>query len=94
MKIIEQSPTKISKSIEREANELASEILIDKATWRRSQAHMSPSAQTIHDFATRMQVSPAVVAGRIRYERRNYALFSKLVGHRKVRALFPEVKWP
>jgi HTH-type transcriptional regulator/antitoxin HigA len=89
-----EKPAEDVQGIEREANELASEILIDKATWRRSHAHMSPSAQTIHDFATRMQVSPAVVAGRIRYERRNYALFSKLVGYRKVRALFPEVKWP
>jgi hypothetical protein len=40
-----------------------------------------------------MQVSPAVVAGRIRYERGNYSLFSKIVGYRTVRALFPEVKW-
>jgi HTH-type transcriptional regulator / antitoxin HigA len=89
-----EKPAEGVQGIEREANELACEMLIDKATWRRSHAHMSPSVQAIHEFATRMQVSPAVVAGRIRYERRNYALFSKLAGYRKVRALFPEVKWP
>lgn len=49
--------------------------------------------RSIQEFATQMQVSPAVVAGRIRYERGNYALFSKLVGYRAVRAMFPEVKW-
>lgn len=89
---IEKPATNIDE-IEREANEIAAEILIDKATWRRSHAHLSPSAQSIQDFAERMQVSPAVVAGRIRYERRNYSLFSKLVGYRAVRAMFPEVKW-
>ena len=40
-----------------------------------------------------MQLSPAIVAGRIRHERDNYALFSKLVGFRAVRAMFPEVRW-
>ena len=79
--------------IEREANDLASEALIEKAAWRRSAAHLNPSTQTINDFANRVQVSPAVVAGRIRYERRNYALFSKLVAYRRVRAMFPEVHW-
>jgi HTH-type transcriptional regulator/antitoxin HigA len=88
-----EKPAADLEEIEREANELAAEILIDKATWRRSNAHLSPSAQAIYEFATRMQVSPAVVAGRIRYERRNYALFSKMVGYRTVRAMFPETKW-
>ena len=88
-----EKPAKDSADIEREANELAAEILIDKATWRRSHAHLSPSVQAIHDFATRMQVSPAVVAGRVRHERGNYSLFTKLVGYRTVRAMFPEVKW-
>jgi HTH-type transcriptional regulator/antitoxin HigA len=40
-----------------------------------------------------LQISPAVVAGRIRHERRNYSLFSNLVGYRQVRTQFPEVRW-
>lgn len=88
-----EKPGKDESEIEREANDLAAEILIEKAAWRRSHAHLSPSAKSIQEFATQMQVSPAVVAGRIRYERGNYALFSKMVGYRAVRAMFPEVKW-
>ena len=88
-----EKPSADAAGIEREANELAAEILIDQATWHCSQARLCPSAQTIQDFATRMQVSPAVVAGRIRHEHANYSLFSKLVGRRKARAMFPEVKW-
>lgn len=89
-----EKPAANIEEIEREANAFAAEILIDKATWRRSHAHLNPSVQSIQEFATRMQVSPAIVAGRIRYERRNYSIFSKLVGYRTVRAMFPEVKWP
>jgi len=79
--------------IEREANDCAAEILIPRAYWRRSRAHLSPTQQSILQFAREMQISPAIVAGRIRYERQNYSLFSKLVGYRQVRAHFPEVKW-
>lgn len=89
---IEKNAKDISE-VEREANELAAEILIEKAAWHRSHAHLSPSVHTIHEFSTKMQLSPAIVAGRIRHERGNYALFSKLVGFRAVRAMFPEVKW-
>jgi len=88
-----EKPSKDQSDIEREANDLAAEILIEKAAWRRSHAHLSPSVRSIQEFATQMQISPAVVAGRIRYERGNYALFSKLVGYRAVRVMFPEVKW-
>jgi len=88
-----EKPSKEQSDIEREANDLAGEILIEKAAWRRCHAHLSPSVRSIHEFATQMQISPAVVAGRIRYERGNYALFSKLVGYRAVRVMFPEVKW-
>lgn len=79
--------------IEKEANTLAAEIFVPRAEWLRSKAHLSPSAQTIYAFAMQKQISPAIVAGRIRYERQNYTLFSKLVGYREPRAIFPDVKW-
>lgn len=88
-----ESAGKAEDALEREADELAAELLIPKATWRRSGAYLNPSVSSIQAFANQMQVNPAVVAGRIRYERRNYTLFSKLVGYRRVRAMFPEVRW-
>ncbi len=44
-------------------------------------------------LAAELQINPAIVAGRIRYERQNYALFAKLVGYRQARLAFPEVRW-
>lgn len=79
--------------IEQEANAIASEILLPRSIWRRSEAFGNPSVKSIIALAAERQISPAVVAGRVRFERRNYALFSKLVGYRQVRAQFPEVTW-
>lgn len=79
--------------IEREANDRAAEILIPRAVWKRSAAFMNPTPETIRALAADLQISPAIVAGRIRYERQNYALFAKLVGYRQARLAFPEVRW-
>jgi len=40
--------------------------------------------------ARRLQIHPASVAGRLRYTRNNYKMFSRLVGHGEVRPHFPE----
>lgn len=79
--------------IEKDANDRATEILLPTARWRRSDAFFSPSQQTIESLAEDLQISPAIVAGRFRYERKDYSRFAKLVGYRKVRAQFPEVRW-
>lgn len=79
--------------IEKETNTLAAEILLPKAIWRRSEAGRNPSITSIVNLAKQLQVSPAIVAGRLRFERQNYALFSKLVGYKQVRVGFPDVTW-
>ncbi len=82
-----------TETIEREANDIAGEVLIPHAVWRRSEAFTNPSTKAIHALAADLQISPAIVAGRVRFERRNYALFSGLIGRRQVRVQFPEVRW-
>jgi HTH-type transcriptional regulator/antitoxin HigA len=93
--IVDESIEKFAENekIEQEANDLAGDILLPYSVWRRSEAFASPSTKTIQALAAELQINPAVVAGRIRHERRNYALFSGLVGYRQVRRHFPEVNW-
>lgn len=79
--------------LEQEANDWATEILIPRAVWRRSQAFLQPTSDAIKALAVELKISPAIVAGRVRYERQNYRLFSKLVGYRQARACFPELRW-
>ena len=82
-----------TEAIELEANDLAREALIPPAIWRRSSARLQPSRQSIEALARELQIHPAIVAGRIRYERKNFSQFSGLVGYRQAQAQFPEVRW-
>ena len=79
--------------IENEANSWAGEILLPTSKLHRSDAHFNPSQETIAALAEELQISPAIVAGRLRYQRRDYTRFTKLVGYRRVRVQFPEVRW-
>ena len=82
-----------TEAVEREANEIASEVLLPHSVWRRSDAFANPSTKTIQSLAADLQINPAIVAGRLRHEKRNFSLFSGLVGYRQVRTHFQEVHW-
>lgn len=82
-----------NEGIEKEANQLAAEILIPRAHWKRSQAYLRPTAESVHKLAGQLQISASIVAGRIRHERRDFKLFAKLIGHHQARIQFPEVRW-
>jgi len=69
---------------EAEANRLAREALIPRVVWKRSDAYLSPSKETIDKLSRELRVNPAVIAGRIRREKGNYRLFTDLVGHGEV----------
>ena len=68
-----------------EADQWASEALIPSAQWKTSPARTTPTALGIMSLAHHLQVHPATVAGRIRYERQNYRLLSQFVGTGRVR---------
>lgn len=78
---------------ETEANRLARDAFIPRALWKRTEAFLRPSEATILALARRLNICPAVVAGRLRREKTGYAAFSSLVGNRQVRKLFPGVRW-
>jgi HTH-type transcriptional regulator / antitoxin HigA len=80
-------------SKEAEANRLARDAFIPRLQWKRSEAFLRPSFETIDALADKLQISPAIIAGRLRREKTGYGAFSKLVGNRQVRRLFPEVNW-
>ncbi len=78
---------------EAEANRLARDAFIPRAIWKRSDAYLRPSTETIQTLADKLHISPAIIAGRLRREKTGYAVFTKLVGNRQVRKLFSDVKW-
>src|SRR5207244_9430930 len=78
---------------EQEADEVASDALIPKEIWAVSPARSLHSAEAVQDLANKLQIHPAIVAGRIRYESRRFRILSRLVGQGQVRSLFREVQW-
>jgi HTH-type transcriptional regulator/antitoxin HigA len=73
---------------EREADRVAANAMIPEAEWKSFRGQGAPSREDVMDFAASLRVHPAIVAGRIRKETKNYRLFSGLIGNRKLRVLF------
>ena len=74
--------------LEDEANKFAANMLIPEEMWSRSPARISKTAGPIEYFAEQLGISPAIVFGRVRLERKNYSLFSDKIGRGKVRKQF------
>ena len=73
---------------EKEADEVAREALVPGVVWKRSAASTVRSSDAAVSLARQLHVDPAVVAGRIRYESKDFRVLSSLIG--RVRQLFPE----
>src|ERR1051325_11176040 len=78
---------------EPEADTFAHESLVPSAQWQASAVAFAPSVDAAVALAEEVGVSPAVVAGRVRHEKRNFRLLSPLVGAGEVRRHFPEVRF-
>lgn len=75
---------------EREADAMAMEALIPSETWEPVPALARTTPEFVVGMAEKLGIHPAIVAGRVRHETRNFRLFAKLVGSGEVRKLFPE----
>lgn len=78
---------------EREADAIATEVLIPRAIWARSDAARRRTGEAVEQLANELRISPAIVAGRIRRETGNYRILTKYVGQGEVRRHFPNVVW-
>ena len=77
---------------EKEADEWAEEALIPREVWKRHPARLQGDAQAIIALARELEIHPAIIAGRIRYEQNNYRLLSQFVGQGEVRKHFEEYR--
>lgn len=72
---------------EAQADEWAEEALIPQAVWETSVVRHHPTPMAVMNLANVLQIHPAIVAGRIRYEQQNYRLLSQFVGTGEVRRI-------
>ncbi|MBI2778266.1 MAG: ImmA/IrrE family metallo-endopeptidase [Gammaproteobacteria bacterium] len=66
---------------EREADDMAQEALIPHMAWGKSVARTSHLAKDVIALAEKLSIHPAIVAGRVRHEAKNYRILAKLLGH-------------
>jgi HTH-type transcriptional regulator/antitoxin HigA len=70
---------------EQEADEWAENGLIPEEVWNTSRVKDDPSPLAVVELAQYLNIHPAIIAGRIRYETGNYRLLSHFVGTGAVR---------
>ncbi|MDN4734704.1 ImmA/IrrE family metallo-endopeptidase [Vibrio parahaemolyticus] len=76
--IIDDFDSKEETDIEAEANRLTRDLLIPKRAWRSSDARINKSEQSVLYLAEKLNIHPAIIAGRIRFENNNYALLNQI----------------
>jgi HTH-type transcriptional regulator/antitoxin HigA len=77
---------------EEEANKFAADLLVPEEVWSRSPARIAKVSKPIENLAKQLGIAPAILFGRIRFERKNFAIFADKIGQGSVRKLFqPEV---
>ena len=69
-----------SELIEEEADAMAQEALIPGAAWGTAKVRHTLTSNDAITFADQLGVAPAVVAGRLRHENKNYRLLNHLIG--------------
>ena len=73
---------------ESEADEWAVEAAIPRDMWESSSMQERPTPIAVVQFANKLHIHPAIVAGRVRFERKNFRMLSHYVGNGEVRRHF------
>ena len=81
--IEEDSP---DAEVEAEADAYAKDAFIPRDAWWRSEAFRTGKEFAIVSLAEKFHIHPAIVAGRIRFERKQFNLFTHLIGAGEVRS--------
>jgi HTH-type transcriptional regulator / antitoxin HigA len=81
----------ISDIKEHEADELAQDALIPPDIWEKNSSRIDATTSNVKALSEKLKIHPAIIAGRIRFERKNYRLLSQIVGNREIRKHFSEL---
>lgn len=72
--------TNDTSEIEREADDMASEALIPKEIWDTAKVRRTANIMDAVMLARDLEIHPAIVAGRLRNEKKDYRLLGGLIG--------------
>jgi HTH-type transcriptional regulator / antitoxin HigA len=75
---------------EEEADQWAEEACVPRDVWEDSSACFHPTSTAVLNLASSLQIHPAIIAGKVRHQFRNYRLLSHFVGTGEVRKQFQQ----
>ncbi|UPJ47943.1 transcriptional regulator [Bradyrhizobium sp. 200] len=75
-------------SREDEADQWVEEACVPRSIWENTDVRFHPTATGVINLANALQIHPAIVAGKVRHQFRNYRLLSHFVGTGEVRKHF------
>jgi HTH-type transcriptional regulator/antitoxin HigA len=73
--------------LEAEANAFAKDAFVPRDTWSRSDAFRFGTEPAVLELARKCSIHPAIVAGRLRFEKRKYTTLTHLLGAGQVRSV-------
>ena len=76
--------------LEKQADDWAEEALVPQSAWESSKVLHRPTTTAVSNLARKLEIHPAIVAGKVRYELQNYRLLSRFVGIGEIRRQFGE----
>jgi HTH-type transcriptional regulator/antitoxin HigA len=66
--------------------------LIPTQIWKASGLTKHAPTEAVVRLANQLRINPAIPAGRVRHERRDFSMLKNLIGQGKVRCVFAEGK--
>lgn len=86
----DEIPNPANGDCEPEADSFALDILIKTEMWNSVSGQLLnyPNPNEIQEIAQKLSISPAIIAGRIRWETKQFAILNELIGRGQVRQQF------
>ncbi|MGB2844140.1 MAG: ImmA/IrrE family metallo-endopeptidase [Candidatus Aminicenantaceae bacterium] len=76
---------------EKEADRIAQNALIPREYWKKVDLDMKDLAKEVVLLSEQLKIHPAIIAGRIQFEKNNYRILSQFVSRGEVRELFKSI---
>jgi HTH-type transcriptional regulator/antitoxin HigA len=76
---------------EKEADRIAQNALIPKEYWKKVNLDAKDLAKEVALLSEQLKIHPAIIAGRIQFEKNNYRILSQFIGRGEVAKLFESI---
>ncbi len=83
--IFDEDIQEVVESNEIEASEFAAQNLIPVKVWSKHPARITADKKDVIKLAEKIELHPAIIAGRLRYERNNFKILRNIAGNKLIR---------